>query len=78
MTECIHLTDEGRCKGMYKGFICIKDKCLADRAEKCPWSTEEGFYCMKFNRFECIGLQNCGTLDDYMQFIRMRRERSHA
>ena len=78
MTECAHLTSEGRCKGMYKGFVCIKEKCQADKSEKCPWSTSEGFYCMKFNRFECIGLESCGTLEDYMNFIRLRRESAHA
>jgi hypothetical protein len=74
MTECAHLDQEGKCHGRYDGFTCIKEKCRADKGDRCSWSTEEGFYCMKFNRFECIGRENCGTLDDYMRFIRHRRE----
>jgi hypothetical protein len=78
MTQCAHIDLEGKCRGKYEGFMCIREKCRADRTSRCPWSTEEGFYCLKFNRFECIGKENCGTLDDYVQFIRMRRDKGHA
>jgi hypothetical protein len=75
MTECAHLDQDGKCHGLYEGFNCIKENCRADKSSRCPWSTAEGFYCMKFKRFECIGRENCGTLDDYKNFIRLRRER---
>lgn len=76
--RCAHMDDEGKCQGRYRGFTCIKEKCRSDETKKCNWSTEEGFYCHKFNRFECIGLENCGTLTDYMNFIRLRREKGHS
>jgi hypothetical protein len=78
MLRCAHIDDEGKCQGKYKGFACIKDKCLSDEVKKCAYSTEEGYYCLKFNRFECIGLENCGTLNDYMNFIRLRKEKAHS
>jgi len=78
MIRCADLGEDGRCQGKYRGFSCIKDKCRSEEAKRCAWSTEEGFYCLKFNRFECIGPENCGTLEDYKNFIRLRRERSHS
>ena len=77
MNSCQHLGHDGKCHGQYKGFLCIKDKCRMQRTEHCPHSAEEGSYCHKFQRFECIGKENCGSYDDYVLFLRTRREKAH-
>jgi hypothetical protein len=70
--DCIYLTKDGKCKGAYHGFGCIKEKCRSGR-EPCEFN-EKGFYCRKFRKFECIGPGNCGTLEDYMSFINERKK----
>ena len=74
--ECDYLDTEGRCTGQYKGFSCIKDKCRAGEKKRCEFSTPEGFYCLKYQRFECVGLENCGTLEQYMDFVKERKEKA--
>jgi hypothetical protein len=71
--KCKYLDENGNCTGLYAGFRCIKEKCKADRSATCEFN-ELDFYCRKFRRFECIGINNCGTLDDYFSFLRKRRE----
>lgn len=74
--KCDYMDAKGICRGPYDGFGCIKDKCLADRTVNCEFN-EQGFYCRKYKRFECIGIVNCKTLDDYLCFVKERRERAH-
>jgi hypothetical protein len=76
--SCPQMDTDGLCHGKYHGFACIKDKCRADVQHICVHSTEGGHYCTKFHRFECIGVENCGTLEDYLSFVRARRDRSQA
>jgi len=71
--QCQYLDLEGKCKGPYRGFGCIKEKCTAEKCPPCEFN-EKGFYCRKFQRFECIGAGNCGSLDDYMNFVNARRK----
>jgi hypothetical protein len=71
--QCQYLDLEGKCKGPYRGFGCIRDKCTAEKCPPCEFN-EKGFYCRKFQRFECIGVGNCGSLDDYMNFVNARRK----
>jgi hypothetical protein len=73
---CDHLALDGKCTGQYKGFSCIKDKCKADKRKPCEFSTPDGFYCLKYRRFECVGAENCGTLEQYMDFVKQRREKT--
>lgn len=73
---CAYLTPDGRCKGLYRGFGCIRDGCRADREEPCAHN-ERGFYCRKFRKFECIGPGNCGSFNDYMDFVAKRERRAH-
>jgi hypothetical protein len=75
---CDYLDPNGNCTGQYKGFACIKDKCRAEVRKRCQFSTPEGFYCLKYRRFECVGPENCATLEQYLEFIKRRRERSRA
>ncbi len=72
--ECAYLDLEGKCRGPYKGFGCIQEKCTADRHAPCEHN-EKGFYCRKYKRFECIGIGNCGSLDEYISFVNMRRKK---
>ncbi len=76
--SCPQMDTEGLCHGKYHGFACIKDKCRADVKQHCAHCLEGGHYCTKFHRFECIGAENCGTLDDYLNFIRSRRDKAQA
>ena len=73
---CEYLDPDGKCTGLYKGFSCIQDKCRAEARKRCEFSSPEGFYCLKYNRFECVGAENCGTLEQYMEFLRQRREKA--
>ena len=73
--RCDYLEPDGKCSGQYQGFYCIKDKCRADRRRHCEFSTPEGFYCSKYKRFECVGSENCGTLEQYLEFVKQRREK---
>ena len=75
--ECPYLGLDGRCRGPYAGFGCIKDKCTADKMARCEFD-DQGFYCKKFRRFECIGIGNCGSLDDYLSFVSERRKKVHC
>ncbi len=72
--ECSYLDLDGKCRGPYQGFGCIKEKCTADKHASCEHN-EKGFYCRKYKRFECIGIGNCGSLDEYINFVNMRRKR---
>jgi hypothetical protein len=76
--HCDHLALDGRCTGQYKGFGCIKDKCKADKRKPCEFGTPEGSYCLKYRRFECVGAENCGTMEQYMEFVKQRREKGRA
>ncbi|HXZ24076.1 MAG TPA: hypothetical protein VEH08_05005 [Methanomassiliicoccales archaeon] len=75
--ECAYLDLEGKCRGPYLGFGCIKEKCTADKHAACEHN-EKGFYCRKYKRFECIGIGNCGSLDDYINFVNLRRKKSQS
>jgi hypothetical protein len=75
--RCDFLDIEGRCRGPYHGFGCIKEKCSADRQADCEFN-DQGFYCRKYRRFECVGVANCSTLEDYMSFVNERRKRAQA
>jgi hypothetical protein len=75
--RCGFLDLEGRCHGPYMGFGCIKEKCSADRQVSCEFN-EQGFYCRKYRRFECVGVANCGTFDDYMSFVNERRKHAQV
>jgi len=57
--KCVHLEDNGRCSGQYKGFTCIGEKCRAEKELPCP-HFDQGFYCTKFRRFGCVGMSKCG------------------
>ena len=74
--ECTFKDGDGKCHGPYSGFGCIEEKCQADKGVGCAYN-DRGFYCRKYRRFECIGQANCATLDDYMEFLRKRRDRTH-
>jgi hypothetical protein len=74
--KCDFMDVEGRCRGPYDGFGCIKEKCLSRRKANCEFN-DHGFYCLKYRRFECIGIANCSTLDDYLNFVNERRRRAH-
>jgi hypothetical protein len=76
--SCDYLDPEGKCTGQYRGFACIKDMCRAELRKRCEFSTPEGFYCLKYRRFECVGAGNCATLEQYMEFIRQRKEKARA
>lgn len=75
--KCDYLDLEGRCQGPYSGFGCIKDKCTAHKQARCEFN-ELGFYCRKYHKFECIGIANCSTMEDYMSFVTARQKRAHA
>lgn len=75
--ECDFLDLQGKCRGPYSGFGCIKEKCTAEHEAKCEFN-DQGFYCRKYRRFECIGIVNCGSLDDYMNYVNERRRRAQA
>jgi hypothetical protein len=72
--RCDFLAADGKCTGQYNGFGCIKDKCKAEKRKRCEFSTPEGFYCMKYQRFECVGSENCGTIEDYIDFVKRREK----
>lgn len=58
--RCGHLVD-GVCQGMYKGFGCIEEKCTYFQELKeavCEHLVSFG-YCMKYQRFHCIGPEEC-------------------
>jgi hypothetical protein len=74
--DCIYLSKDGKCKGAYHGFGCIREKCRSTR-EPCKFNERE-FYCKKFRKFECIGPGNCGSLEDYMNFVNERRKRAQT
>ena len=75
--KCTFLNIEGKCSGPYAPFGCISEKCNADKRGSCEFN-EKDFYCRKFQRFECIGKANCGSLDNYMAFVNARKFRSHS
>jgi hypothetical protein len=75
--RCDFMDIDGRCRGRYEGFGCIEESCRAERKAECEFN-EQGFYCRKYRRFECIGIANCGTLDDYLAFVNERRRRAHS
>jgi hypothetical protein len=75
--RCDFLGLDGKCRGPYKGFGCIKEKCTSDRRMNCEFN-EKGFYCRKYKRFECVGIANCGTLDEYMNFVAERRKQAQT
>jgi hypothetical protein len=76
--ECPRLSSDGKCNGLYYGFLCIKDKCkMQNREASCQFCIG-GDYCIKYNRFGCVGQENCGTKDDYLSFIRKARENVEA
>jgi hypothetical protein len=74
--ECGYLDLDGRCRGPYTGFGCIKEKCTAEKKAVCEFNDQD-FYCRKYGRFECIGKGNCATIDDYLNFVNERRKRPH-
>ena len=75
--ECAYLDLNGRCKGPYVGFGCIKEKCTADKKAECEFNDKD-FYCRKYKRFECIGQGNCASIDDYMNFVNERRRHAQG
>lgn len=76
LTDCPQLGQDGKCRGLYFGFTCIKDKCkMQNKEAACPHCIG-GDYCLKFNRFGCIGPDNCGTMEDYLTFIRKARDKA--
>jgi hypothetical protein len=76
--SCDYLDAEGNCTGVYKGFRCIQDKCRAEARKRCEFSTSEGFYCLKYRLFECVGPENCGTLEQYKEFLKQRRKKART
>ena len=75
--KCDYLDSEGNCKGPYRGLGCLKDECTAEKQARCQFN-ELGFYCRKYRRFECIGIANCATIEDYMSFVAARRRKAHS
>ncbi|NLX48252.1 MAG: hypothetical protein GXY70_08825 [Euryarchaeota archaeon] len=76
MSECPRLGPDGKCYGLYYGFACIKDKCkMEDREASCPYCIG-GDYCTKYNRFGCVGPENCATMEDYMAYVRKERDKA--
>jgi hypothetical protein len=78
MSECPHMGPEGKCMGLYYGFTCIKDKCRMQNREAVCQHLIGGDYCLKYNRFGCVGPENCGSIDEYMSFIRRSRDKAEA
>lgn len=64
-TGCKHLDENGLCRGKYKGFACIGDRCQdptrGPGAVKCRHGRADG-YCMKHRKFECRG-EDCPDLE---------------
>lgn len=58
--RCVHLEEDGRCSGMYKGFACIGARCRAEQEPPCP-HYDKGFYCTKYRRFGCVGMSKCNV-----------------
>ena len=56
--DCKHLDEDGICRGKYKGFGCIEDKCLdptrGPGQSNCRFLRGDG-YCKKRKKFECKG-----------------------
>jgi len=78
MSGCPQLGPDGKCQGLYLGFACIRDKCLMqDKEAACPHCIG-GDYCTKYNRFGCIGPENCATENDYLAHIRQARDKHWA
>lgn len=76
--QCPRRGPDGKCNGLYYGFLCIKEKCqMVNREAACEFCIG-GDYCIKYNRFGCVGLENCGTKDDYLSYIRKAREKVEA
>ncbi|MEM3059247.1 MAG: hypothetical protein QXN93_04085 [Methanomassiliicoccales archaeon] len=70
--RCEYLDEKGDCAGLYAGFRCIGEKCRMRKEKACEFN-EFDFYCRKFRRFECIGPENCGSIDDYFAFLKKRK-----
>ena len=78
MSECPQMGPDGKCMGLYYGFSCIKDKCrMQNREAVCEYCIG-GDYCLKYNRFGCIGPENCGSKEEYLSFIRRLRKRAEV
>jgi len=76
MSGCPQLGPDGKCQGLYLGFACIRAKCLMqDKEAVCPHCIG-GDYCTKYNRFGCIGPENCATENDYLAHIRQARDKA--
>ena len=75
MMGCDLRSSEGKCNGQYQGLGCIEEKCRAEKRNVCEFSTPEGSYCLKYHRFECVGAENCGTLEQYLECLRSRNRR---
>ncbi len=74
--KCFHILPNGKCDGMYHGFMCIGEKCRADKEPPCA-NYDKGFYCTKFRRFGCVGVSRCGgTLEEYMRVANPEKARS--
>ncbi|HUT27667.1 MAG TPA: hypothetical protein VMW85_06455 [Methanomassiliicoccales archaeon] len=76
MKECPQMGPDGKCQGLYFGFTCIEDKCrMQNRESQCKYCIG-GDYCLKYNRFGCVGLENCGSKDEYMASLRHPQEKA--
>lgn len=74
--RCVHLEEDGRCSGRYKGFGCIGERCRADKEPPCPHYVD-GFYCRRFGRFGCVGLSKCeGSVDAYLRAVQRPKARA--
>ncbi len=74
--RCVHLEEDGRCSGMYKGFACIGDRCKAEKEPPCP-HYDKGFYCTKYRRFGCVGMSKCGdTVEVHLKAVRSPRAKA--
>ena len=65
---CRFLSQEGLCKGRYRGYGCIGEQCGHwIESHRCEHHEGTGDYCRKYARFGCVGKDCCGTLMDYLQ-----------
>jgi hypothetical protein len=66
----------GWCTTEFKGFGCIKNRCdsyspKTGKDMKCSGIEGEGTYCHLYNRFYCVGKENCTDSSKYIKKMKM-------
>jgi hypothetical protein len=62
--KCQHLGDDGVCRGTYKGFGCIGERCVLMKETAKPSQRgcahlHESTYCSRYHKFYCPGIEAC-------------------